>query len=343
MKPHEFKALLDKFSRGECNSEEIQLVNEWFDNIGEEQQSSISDSESSTLEEALWSKINPSPVAVSRSISFYALRVAAAILLLAIVGLGIYKASFKISTPHQNAAVQSQEINNDNAAAFARVVNHKRKPQQVILEDGTRVTLQPESEVRFAKNFITDKREIFLTGEAFFNVKRDETRPFLVYTKEVVTKVLGTSFSIKAYPNEKEITVAVKTGKVSVYANSLKPAAAKPTTKEVILTPNQQVVYNRIDERVSKQLVKHPEVILSKSTLFTMHYDGSPVTKIFQVLEENYGVEINYDEELLKNCVLTTTMSDEGLYERIEVICKAIGAHYTVEDAVIFVKSNGCK
>jgi len=263
-------------------------------------------------------------------------------LFLFIVGIGVYNAKRTSSDPV--GVIQSQEITNDNTVAFARIANVENKSREIKLEDGSKVTLEPKSEVRFAKKFAADKREIFLTGEAFFSVKRDETRPFLVYTKEVVTKVLGTSFNIKAYPDEKEITVAVRTGRVSVYANSLKPAnSVAPTSAEVILTPNQQVVYNLIDERVSKQLVKHPEVILSKSTLFSMHYDGSPVTKIFKVLEDNYGVEIRYDEELLKNCVLTTTMSDEGLYERIEVICKAIGAHYSVEDAVIYIKSNGCK
>jgi transmembrane sensor len=342
MKPHEFKALLDKFSRGECNAEEIRFINEWFENIGQERPVFFTKPDNEAVESRLWSKINPSPAAGDKGISFYVLRAAAAILFLFIVGIGVYNA--RRTSPEQAGTIQSQEITNDNTIAFARIVNLENTSRVITLEDGSKVTLEPKSEVRFAKKFVTEKREVFLTGEAFFSVKRDERRPFLVYTKEVVTKVLGTSFNIKAYPDEKEITVAVRSGRVSVYANSLKPAnAVAPTSKEVILTPNQQVVYNRIDERVSKQLVKHPEVVLPQSTLFTMHYDGSPVTKIFKVLEENYGVEISYDEEVLRNCVLTTTMSDEGLYERIEVICKAIGAHYTVEDAVIYIKSNGCK
>lgn len=185
---------------------------------------------------------------------------------------------------------------------------------------------------------------MYLSGEAFFNVKRNEDRPFLVYSNEVVTQVLGTSFTIKAYEHEKEITVAVKTGKVSVYANPPGKLMTGATgQKAVILAPNQQIVYNRRNSIVVKQLVKEPEIILPNSNLFKMRFDEVPVTKIFKVLEENYGVEIVYDEEALKKCTLTTAMSDEGLYQRIEVICKAIKAEYTVTEAVIFIKSPGCE
>jgi transmembrane sensor len=67
------------------------------------------------------------------------------------------------------------------------------------------------------------------------------------------------------------------------------------------------------------------------------------VVKIFEVLEENYGVDFVFDEKLLFECALTTSFTDEGLYERIEVICRAIGAQYEIENAAIVIKSNGCK
>jgi transmembrane sensor len=220
------------------------------------------------------------------------------------------------------------------------------KAREIELPDKSTVTLKPGSELRYSKNFDGSKREVYLSGEAFFNVQKDAARPFLVYSNEVVTKVLGTSFNIKAYADDKEVTVAVKKGKVSVYTtadNLAKSGNAKAVQPEVILTPNYQVVYNRRKDRVYKQVVEVPEIILPQPTLFQMQYDGVPVSRIFEVLEENYGVDIDFDEALLKNCMLTTSMSDEGFYERIEIICKAIGAEYTVtEDAVIAVKSHGC-
>ena len=64
--------------------------------------------------------------------------------------------------------------------------------------------------------------------------------------------------------------------------------------------------------------------------------------KILDVLMENYGVDIQYDAQKLTNCTLTTSLNNEGLYERINVICKAIGATYEIVDTVIYIESNGC-
>ena len=73
-----------------------------------------------------------------------------------------------------------------------------------------------------------------------------------------------------------------------------------------------------------------------------MKYDEAPVIKIFQVLEENYGIDIVYDENVLSGCSLTTLMNNEGLFERIKIICEAIGAEYEVNGTDIIIKSTGC-
>ena len=88
------------------------------------------------------------------------------------------------------------------------------------LQDGSTVILEPGGEFRYNEKFL-NPREVYLSGDAFFEVTKDASRPFLVYANEITTKVLGTSFRIKANQGEKEIVVAVKTGKVSVMANSV--------------------------------------------------------------------------------------------------------------------------
>jgi hypothetical protein len=225
-----------------------------------------------------------------------------------------------------------------------RIHNRGTIPRKVRLSDGSVVILQPSSEITIADDFGGINREVRLKGEAFFRVTRDTSKPFVVYSNEVVTRVLGTCFNVRAYESDREITVAVKSGKVSVYAGKSKTSSNHKNhkAKEVILTPNQQIVYHRISEEVFKKLVEKPEIILPNSNLFRMQFENAEVAKIFAVLEENYGVDIRYDKDLLNNCKLTTSMSDEGLYERIEVICKAIGASYSISDAVITIRSNGC-
>ncbi|MBA4058206.1 MAG: hypothetical protein C0490_26050, partial [Marivirga sp.] len=140
------------------------------------------------------------------------------------------------------------------------------------------------------------------------------------------------------YEGSKEISVAVKTGKVSVYGSNKKSAI-----DEIILTPNQEVIYYTEQSNFSKKLVDDPQIILEKPILFEMEYDGTPVDKIFEVLKQNYGIDIVYDRQLLSNCGLTTSMSEEGLYERIEIICQAIGAEYEIKDGAIIISSSGCQ
>ncbi len=115
--------------------------------------------------------------------------------------------------------------------------------------------------------------------------------------------------------------------------------------EEIILTPNQEVVYNTIDENFLKKIVDDPQIILEKPTLFAMEYDATPVARIFQVIEENYGIDIVYDDKELSSCSLTTSMAEEGLYERIEIICQAIGAKYEMKDGKILITTakDACK
>jgi transmembrane sensor len=331
MKSHEFAKLLDKYLKGKCTPSEKLLVDEWFGSIPSEKPAALTDKE--VIEKKLWSRIKPGGQGSGK---FFLLKIAASVIFLVVAG---WAALFMVRNQSTSAAISSDQPAAGTNDAMSFVRNNQNTAQEIILEDGSFITLRPGSEVWFPKKFEAEKREIHLAGEAFFKVKRDTLRPFLVYSNEIVTKVLGTSFNIKAYASEKQITVAVRTGKVSVSTNS---DSSGKDPQEVILTPNQQVVYDRKANSVSRQLVEHPDVVLSKPTVFTMQYDGAPVTGIFDALEENYGVDIRYDASMLEGCVLTTSMTDEDFYERIDVICKAINAEYTTEDGVIVISSRGC-
>jgi ferric-dicitrate binding protein FerR (iron transport regulator) len=347
MKPQQLKDLLDKYTRGECTPEEVQYIDQWYNNITETSDEETMDVQQvltnrSSLEATLWSKLKPTDTNIVKRAAennfLRYLKVAAALFIPALIGAGAYLFSSERDMQTQNVATNIPQTSGQTRQK--QLANPTTYEKKILLADGSEVSLRPNSEIRVGKNFEGNLREVYLTGEAFFKVKRDESRPFVVYTNEVVTRVLGTSFNIKAYQNDKEITVAVKTGKVSVYTQG-KEKKAEPI-HEVILTPNQKVVYNRDDESVTKQLVEKPEIILPEGTSLKMVYDGVPVTEIFEALEKNYGVEIAYDEEILSGCMLTTSMTDEGLYQRIEVICKAINAEYTISEAVIRIKSRGC-
>lgn len=340
MQPSQLQELLDKYAQGECSPEEIALIHDWYDRIG---QSDAVHNEAPAEDIAaggrIWAAVNPTPLPERKKLSWLSRAAIISIPLLACVAFYFNRSSIVSFT----APAALHPLTADPGQR--KFVNPGETPLKILLADGSKVILKAASELFVDQDFGKSLREVRLEGAAYFVVEPDPERPFVVISNEVVTKVLGTSFSVQAYDSESEITVAVRTGRVSVYTGGIDDAGreAVPAEKEVILTPNQKMVYYRALEKVSKGLVEKPEIVLPNSNLFRMQFEDAEVTRIFDVLAENYGVDIRYDRRMLEQCRLTTSMSDEGLYERIEVICKAIGASYSIgDDAVITIKSNGC-
>jgi transmembrane sensor len=347
MTSEEFKILLAKHLRGECTPEEEETVLKFYNSLGKEQQEGLDEERRLLMEDKLLAKLRSKIQTTqhtktgARRYLFTTRRIAASILILLAAGASFYFFNYGfLSTdlPYfTNGSGAGQRTAN-----MIEVGNSTDEPRQLTLPDGSQIQLSPNSTIHYPEIFAPDKREVHLTGEAFFDVAKDPQHPFLVYTAKVVTKVLGTSFKIKAFHEEKEITVEVRTGKVSVYTQNNKTDPSDSGKEEVILTPNQMAIYNKDEEHVSRQLVEDPQVILPESTLFKMEYDGASAATLFEVLEENYGVTIVYDEQILSNCMLTTSLAEEGLYERIKIICEAIGARYAIEGTNIIIHSDGC-
>jgi len=335
MTPENFKEILDRYTRGVCTEEEKQLVDAWYANI----QSENTD-HPDNLENQLWAKLQPvkANTTVGRRATW--LKIAASVALL-IAAATFYLVLQPVNSDATIAARSESNRDLISKSSTIEIRNDDAVIKNVTLDDGSQVSLQPQSTLTISENFSSGARVVSLRGEAFFDVERDTLRPFYVYAGDVVTKVLGTSFTVRAIESDKKITVAVKTGKVSV---STKPGVSvNQSSSEVILTPNQKAVYDSEVTRVKKEFVEKPEVILPKPTIFKMKYEETPVSEIFRVLAENYGVEFEYDEEIFADCHLTTKMSNEGLFERVEIICTAIGATYTLDDAVIRIEGKGCR
>lgn len=331
---------------GECTPEESAYIDNWYQSheMNPDDERLFNLNERKNLEGKMLERIkaNVSPKDVTHSVVkrdsrllFFqrTYKVAATITIIALMGSVTFLYYQSLSIVTENAPKVANQIN--------RISNDTKLVARHLLSDGSVIDLYPGGSLSFPETFSTSRRDIQLTGEAFFDVAKDKNRPFIINTDKVTIKVLGTTFNVKAYSRSKEITVAVKTGKVSVYPKTTDPD--KMRNGEIILTPNQEVVYNTEAKNFSKKLVENPQIILAKPTLFEMKYDGTPVDKIFKVLEENYGIDIVFDEQILSACTLTTSMAEEGLYERIEVICQAIGAQYEIRDGVIRIQSTGCQ
>lgn len=239
-------------------------------------------------------------------------------------------------------AIANEIVDKKEIANAWKEIEGTRHTQTIILPDSSKVILQPGGHLKYSAGFNESTREVHLEGEASFEVTHNPDVPFLVYANEVTTRVLGTSFNIRAIKDEGRVTVVVKTGKVSVHTprDSKKDRTA---INEIILTPNQQVVYDKKQQEVSRSLVEKPRVIIPQEELRYMRFEEAPVTEIFLALEKAYGVDIEFDEELFSSCELTTVISNDDIYSRLDIICDALGTSYVRENDRIVVSSSGCK
>jgi ferric-dicitrate binding protein FerR (iron transport regulator) len=222
--------------------------------------------------------------------------------------------------------------------------NETNKAKLVVLADGSTVVLQPDSRITYPARFEGKKREVFLNGEAFFEVAKNPDKPFYVYAHTLATKVLGTSFKVSAF-DDKEVKVVVKTGKVSVFPMTKEAIASQHADDKLagmVLTPNQQIVFESKELRLTRSLVPDPKVLELPIQRQSFEFKGTPIADVFATLEKSYGVKIIFDAEVMKDCYLTASLSDEPLFEKMSLICKTIGAEYEQMDASIIIDSKGC-
>ncbi|QJD80717.1 FecR family protein [Spirosoma rhododendri] len=227
--------------------------------------------------------------------------------------------------------------------ALIERVNPANEPMRVDLPDGSSVRLARNSRLSYPAQFAGAVREVYLDGDGFFDITRNPKQPFLVHAGEVVTKVLGTSFLVKTSTASDAVEVVVRTGKVSVYreTDSNRPALAKKL-QGVIITPNQQLIYNRQADSFAKNIVSQP-LLIQPETAADFTFQNTPAATVFERIERAYGIPILYDAALMRDCPVTASLADESLYGKLDLICRAIEAQYEAVDGQIIVSGKGCR
>jgi len=252
---------------------------------------------------------------------------------------------FLQSAQSSNTAVSSYEnFNKANNDATLEYINNTDTVQSVSFPDGSTALLSKKSKLSYVneqvKNFYN--RAVYLEGEAFFNVTKNPDKPFIVYTNDIVTKVLGTSFRVKAYGSDKQSTVIVKTGKVSVYKKkNFDKALLKPNalTDGLLITPNQQAIYN--NEVLQKSIVDKP-VVAAPVLPGAFEFYEAPLADVLAKLEDSYCIHIIYDKEIIASCSITAKLGTESFYDKLKLLCKSVNATYEIVDGNVVITSHGC-
>jgi len=210
------------------------------------------------------------------------------------------------------------------------------------LTDGTRVQLNVDSRLTVPSDFAQQTRKIELEGEAFFEVATDSTRPFIVRSGEVTTRVLGTAFDVNAYPEDEETRVVVSEGKVSLRADADGDEAEARTSEErVVLTQRQMARITRGGNRIVRQesdVFQHlawmeGHLVLRKA----------PFREVVQKLERWYDLEISLAEGTVvpPGHLNSRFAEDQPLDEVLSVVVTAFGLEYQRHQKHVTLSSNG--
>jgi len=341
-------ALLQKYRSGTASEAEQKLVEQWYAML-EEEPRPISEPEWKALEHRLWTTLQAKAfgkesMAGARVIPFWQKNffkpgIAAAVALLLTIGYVIYKSDLSESSSGVGAV-------QDESAGTRLFTNTSQKPLPLTLEDGSKVTLDPNSELKVPDHFSEHERVVYLSGEAFFEVSENPDRPFLVNAGEITTKVLGTSFRVKARPENPTVEVAVRTGKVSVYER-VGNNTALPGRKGsgVVLTPNHQVVFSKNEKLFLTSLTDNPTPVPSQEAVVesSFAFEDVPLREVLDRLEKAYNIDIETEKQNLGECPLTAQLSKKDLYAQLEIICAAIQGTYEIKGTTILINGKGCE
>jgi transmembrane sensor len=264
----------------------------------------------------------------------------AAALFFAFMSVWIYNNQFIT----KQTVLTYNELIDGTSEGLVEQTNNSNKPQIITLSDGSSVLLQPNSKLSYPKIFTGNKRKVYLSGEGFFEISKNPQKPFLVYANEIITKVVGTSFRVRAYPDQPDVEILVRTGKVRVSSNEL----VKNSKQEMVLLPNEALRFLRRDLTFNKITNITEDKTLAGSfgniEQLSFEFTDIPVEQIFKTIEQAYLVDIDFPKGKLKDCHLTTSLSDQPLSEKLKIICKSIGndTSFEMNGNQIIISSEGC-
>ena len=222
--------------------------------------------------------------------------------------------------------------NNINPVQLTVLNVPANQKKQVVLADGSIIRVNSFSQIKYPKVFNRKAREVYLSGEAYFDIKHDATRPFIIHTGKVVTTVLGTAFNIKEDNQLHTIVVTVTRGKVSV-ANGKQQLG--------VITPNQQISFDVVSNKVMQAAVDTKQIIAWEGDI---HFDDIAFADAAAQLQDRFKVKISFTNEKVKACRFTgTALKADKLDDILKVICALNNATYqTKPDGSILIDGPGC-
>lgn len=264
--------------------------------------------------------------------------VAAASLLVLVVGLGLVLRGHKSGLP-------------DKAAPVAVLSTGRGARKAARLPDGTQLWLNAGSRIVLAQNFSHDRRELTLEGEAYFDVTHDEQHPFIIHTGAVDVRVLGTTLNVRAYPGEASMEATLIEGKAEIGLAGNPQRAILLHPNEKVIIPNEAVVSHPVlidpvrDASIPLNYVRRPIVpdrtdgtIAETSwTKNKLVFRNETLSSMSTQLERWYNVTIIFDDKRYQQDTISGTFQDMKIEEVIHALHITSGFKYKIQEDTVHI------
>lgn len=228
-----------------------------------------------------------------------------------------------------------QNYLNPSTEPIAALTYQTGEEEQITVElpDGSQISLNENTQLTYASQGI--KRVATLTGEAFFEIERDEERPFEITSGAAKTVVLGTSFNVRAYPDEPTVEVSVASGKVAFTEN-------KVSAKPVFLEKGARGIFDKKEDTV----VKEEQVSTNANAWKTkqLNFNDETMQQVIPTLERYFKVDLQLDNAQINECSLNGDFKQPELDEILQIIAFTLDVQVEKRDDGTFVLSgSGCE
>ncbi|GEP94957.1 FecR family protein [Chitinophaga cymbidii] len=324
MSLYDVKDLLEKYKSGTCTPEELQALESWYESWRHPDAEEVVWKQDEELAQELladFSDYRRRKEALFRTGSSRQTWWRAAAVVVPILGIGALLWLSRPGVSEQAKPVLAVSPDNSDGRRF------------ILLPDSSTVVLQKGSSLIYPETFKGDKREVTLTGEAYFDIYQQQDKPFVIHSGKVITTVLGTAFNIKAYPDQPSVTVTVRRGKVKIEEERSRKLLG-------ILLPDQQIVYNN-NEVAETRAVKAAETVAWVKQ--GLDFISVPFEEIARQVSDRYQVKISFANPALKNCRIRATFEGtESLEKVLMILCTVRDATYTINGDEVMISGDGC-
>ena len=251
-------------------------------------------------------------IPISRTPYFSPLRVAATIFLVVAISMVIY---LKTAPPVQTLAVVSE-----------------KETRQDTLPDGSTAFLNKKTELEFEYNPREKTRRVKLKGEAYFAVKHEEEKPFIIEADEILVRDIGTEFNLKAYPDKDTIEIIVTHGEVQFYTKQ---------DPGLNLKAGEKAIYSKRTKEFYRIEKPDTNTLSYKTKVFS--FNNTDLRSVVSLLNEVYNSKISLANESLYSCRLTANFKEDNPEIIVEVIAETMGLELTKKDDQLILSGKGCE